>query len=416
MSLLLYTAAVQAHSRFSCPPARSSDTGVKSGPCGLQFGDFSGVPMSVSPGPFTVVFEESVSHTGSPWRFSLSGDGDDSTACIILDHVPHDDSSQPSINVESTYTIYHITIEIPDVNCQSCSLHLSNPMTDKIGADGAPGGSGCTDPGSCFSVYHSCTTPLRITGSVPRADYSCPTAPPADWPQQWRSPDGGTVVADAYNLYRRESATWSNGWLVDAPAKFRDTAAGACVATGNAQGVTVPVRPPPSPPPTTLPACSANRPGWPTHRLLELPPAMVASSSQTEATHLARRLCCVYTWVVTGPSSLATAEMTTYDGGRRAYPLATTLVAAAQAAYDDICSMSMGSQDCSSQQACVLGTLDGLAPAPPPPLPPPQVRPPTSAMCWCTLASACSALCVPPQRMPFGSAHNIPHSVSLPCN
>ena len=79
-------------------------------------------------------------------------------------------------------------------------------MTDKIGAAGAPTGAGCTEPGSCFSVYYSCTTPLAISGATPRAEYSCPSAPPADWPTAWTSADtGGTVEASTAGVYRRET-------------------------------------------------------------------------------------------------------------------------------------------------------------------------------------------------------------------
>ena len=131
--------------------------------------------MTISPGPLTIVFEESIAHTGAPWRVSLSADGDDdaSKECILLDHIPHDDNARPTFGKDATYHQFRITVTIPDVDCAACSLHLANPMTDKIGAAGAPAGEGCTEPGSCFSVYYSCTTPLRITGATPRASYTC---------------------------------------------------------------------------------------------------------------------------------------------------------------------------------------------------------------------------------------------------
>ena len=87
-------------------------------------------------------------------------------------------------------------------------------MTDKIGAAGAPTGAGCTEPGSCFSVYYSCTTPLAISGATPRAEYSCPSAPPADWPTAWTSADtGGVVEASTAGVYRREIDRNIDGWL-----------------------------------------------------------------------------------------------------------------------------------------------------------------------------------------------------------
>jgi len=254
-----------SHSRFACPTARSGSTGIKNTPCGDETGDFSGTPIEVQPGPFTIMWEESIAHEGAPWRISLSGDGDDSVACPLLDHIPHDPNAvtgQPIFD-ESTYHRYFITIEIPDVACERCSLHLSNPMTDKIGVDGDPDGIGCTEPGTCFSNYHSCTTPLKITGTTARADYTCPGGLPADWPKTWWTEQGAEVNASVPNLYRRESATWAvrgeqqqrkgarragaqhlrasdfqeaqtdnQLWLSDAPARYREPAGDCALLSG----------------------------------------------------------------------------------------------------------------------------------------------------------------------------------------
>jgi len=210
-----------SHSRFRCPPARNSNTGIKTGPCGSDDGDFSGMPLTLQPGPLTIVFEESITHRGAPWRLSLSGDSDDTTSCLLLDHIPHNDQSSPRYNDESSYTQYKLTIEIPDVACERCSLHLVNPMTDKIGDLGKPSAEGCTDPdGTCFSVYHSCSVPLRITGATARSDYVCP-GQPSDWPTTWVGDEGASVQANVLGVYRRESSTWTNdGWLETAPAKY----------------------------------------------------------------------------------------------------------------------------------------------------------------------------------------------------
>ena len=137
------------HSRFACPTARSQNTGIKSGPCGGDNDDFTGVVTSIAPGPLTIHLEESVAHRGAPWRISLSQESNDGDACTILDHIPHDDTSSPSLGNEATYHDLFITVEIPDVSCERCSLHMSNPMTDKIGSSGSPSGVGCTEPGSC---------------------------------------------------------------------------------------------------------------------------------------------------------------------------------------------------------------------------------------------------------------------------
>jgi len=229
---------VFAHSRWKCPEPRSSSTSIKEGPCGDETNDFnkSGQAIEINPGPLRVVFEESIHHVGSPFRITLSGDGSDyQDTCVLLDHIPHNDDVYPPPKFQdpTTYTPYVITIDIPDVYCESCSLHLANPMTDKIGSDGSPKGIGCTDPnGTCFSVYHSCTEPFRISGSIPRSEYVCPDngALPVDWPTQWLGDDGEVVDASLPGLYRREYSVWSpNDYtLQTAPLRYRQDAGGVC--------------------------------------------------------------------------------------------------------------------------------------------------------------------------------------------
>jgi len=207
--LLCHIGFIASHSRWKCPPARNPGTGIKSGPCGRETDDFSSQkPIPISPGPMTVMIEESIAHRGAPWRISLSQNGSDTDECMILDHIPHNDLSRPSRRNESTWTTYSITITIPDVRCEYCSLQFANPMTDKIGTLGSPDGNGCTDPsGTCFSVYHSCTVPLNITGGIERNEYECPNNNPSDWPTTWLSDDGIVVDASQSNVYRREHAT-----------------------------------------------------------------------------------------------------------------------------------------------------------------------------------------------------------------
>eukprot|EP00931_Biecheleriopsis_adriatica_P117312 TRINITY_DN92843_c0_g1_i1.p1 TRINITY_DN92843_c0_g1~~TRINITY_DN92843_c0_g1_i1.p1 ORF type:complete len:420 (+),score=37.92 TRINITY_DN92843_c0_g1_i1:55-1260(+) len=255
VTMLTYT-VVESHQRWACPAPRSSDTGIKNAVCGAQENDFSqtlkdssGVSiLTISPGPLTVVFEESVHHRGAPTRIALSGDGTDSwdKSCVLLDHIPHDENSRPTFRDDSTYHKFYVTVDIPDVNCEKCSLHLGNPMTDKIGKAGASDGEGCSDPyGSCFSVYYSCTKTFRIVGSTgasQRKDYACPGPAKAGWPQHWLSPDSvgaslaGAKLVDASTpgVYRRESAIWSNGWLANVAehnvhAKYRTPAGDLCV-------------------------------------------------------------------------------------------------------------------------------------------------------------------------------------------
>ena len=167
-------------------------------------------------------------------------DGSDDGSCVLLDHIPHNDCCRPSLSDPTSYTPYTITINIPNVSCERCSLHLSNPMTDKIGYNGSPTGIGCTDPGTCFSVYHSCTRPFRIVGNtseeggsaVPRSQYTCPSLQSIneDWPTVWTGGDDKEVDASTPGLYRRESSVWSTDdyTLTTVPDRYREDAGGLC--------------------------------------------------------------------------------------------------------------------------------------------------------------------------------------------
>jgi len=251
LSLLSTAAVSSAHSRFFCPAARDPSTGLKTGPCGVEDDDGSTYyadtdSIVVQPGPMTIVWQESIAHAGAPWRFSLSADGNDLESCVLLDHVPHNPDSSPSYSDESTWTLYNITVVIPDVDCEKCSLHLSNPMTDKIGDAKYYDGEGCCDPGAddcssttspaqCSSVYHSCTVPLRINGTTPRSEYVCPGLP-SDWPATFTgtsNPDTDpppAVDVTTPGVYRQESSTWSDGQLQTVPGRYR-AEAGICVVS-----------------------------------------------------------------------------------------------------------------------------------------------------------------------------------------
>jgi hypothetical protein len=104
-------------------------------------------------------------------------------------------------------------------------------------------GAGCCDPGTascgsgtnpkqCASVYHSCTVPLKITGSTPRADLVCP-GQPDDWPDTWEGTSSGggaqPVSVTVGGVYRQESSSqWTDGSLLSAPLRYRKNE-GYCV-------------------------------------------------------------------------------------------------------------------------------------------------------------------------------------------
>eukprot|EP00002_Diphylleia_rotans_P016976 TRINITY_DN329_c0_g1_i1.p1 TRINITY_DN329_c0_g1~~TRINITY_DN329_c0_g1_i1.p1 ORF type:complete len:240 (-),score=21.18 TRINITY_DN329_c0_g1_i1:308-1027(-) len=216
---------VAGHSRWVCPPPRSTSTGIKTGPCGSQTGDLSGAQVTLSPGWTTLVFEESIAHVGAPFRIALSLENADSyEECLLLNHIPHDDTNAPVFGNERTYTRSRISVLIPDVRCDRCALQLVNPMTDKLpqlGLQNCTYDATCTtcqEPlGTCFSTYHSCAN-VRITGSVPRDQFVCPPQP-RDWPYASLPP---------FSYFVGEAADWDDrDWLLNVPEIYR-TPVGPC--------------------------------------------------------------------------------------------------------------------------------------------------------------------------------------------
>ena len=151
---------------------------------GSDNGVFSGTPVTIAPGPLTITLSEGVAHRGAGWRISLSGDGDDSTRRPSTRSHPARRDVAPDVQAGGDLppASHHDRDSGRELRALFVA-HMSNPMTDKIGGDGSPSGIGCTEPGSCFSVYYSCTQPLlRITGATPARPVQLPGWFPSHWP------------------------------------------------------------------------------------------------------------------------------------------------------------------------------------------------------------------------------------------
>lgn len=144
---------------------------------------------SLSPGWNTLTWEESISHTGSPFRIAIL-DETETARVVLLDHIPHNEESKPVAYLENTYATYTMSVNVPDIKCDKCSLQLLYVMTDKtVGCGtatcyynpddaackgstdpnaatclGAPNDQACVAEDECFS---SCKlTPLMIIFSL----------------------------------------------------------------------------------------------------------------------------------------------------------------------------------------------------------------------------------------------------------
>jgi hypothetical protein len=154
---------------------------------------------------------------------------------VLLDHIPHNEMSSPMKLVEKSYTPYRVSVKIPDMKCDKCSLQFLYLMTDKTvncgipqcfynpldsackgstdpnaaTCKGAPNNNVCTEENLCFSNYHSCTDVI-ILGSQPiesfPADYQ-----PEDWPFR----------KEKFQYYGKEVGDWStDGWLLGVPSNY----------------------------------------------------------------------------------------------------------------------------------------------------------------------------------------------------
>jgi hypothetical protein len=213
--LLLATkiALIAGHAMWTCPAPRVQDSFLKQGPCGGPgFGNITDTPqVTINPGPFTVIYQETVFHTGAPFRIALSQPGvDNFEECILLNHIPHNDNGAGG-------QYYAVTVNIPDFYCPQCSLQLIQVMTDKIQFFLPAGTTNCTynpndtmnwngtEGNQCGSDYHSCAN-VFINGTQDFNASMC------------LQPNGynlGAGFGQYDYIYGHEPGSWMNGLLSD---------------------------------------------------------------------------------------------------------------------------------------------------------------------------------------------------------
>lgn len=127
--LFLLLSTVLCHIVWRYPAPRSSSSGLKTYPCGdVAYSGTQATTTFVGGRSYLVTWDETIYHTGAPFRIALSYEDDlKFNNLILVDHLPHHDVS-PFPSTTITYT-YNITI--PNINCPRCTLQLVNPMTDK---------------------------------------------------------------------------------------------------------------------------------------------------------------------------------------------------------------------------------------------------------------------------------------------
>ncbi|CAL1533648.1 unnamed protein product [Lymnaea stagnalis] len=156
--LLICNKITEANVRFVCPRPISprsdeeSVTYMTPSSCEKSDGSSKEDVLDISAGLFTVRFEETRFHPGSPFRILLVGasqhrslkpsNGTNFTvsneiikqSCLLLDHIPHNNQaviSKDCMLKGNDYPLgvcngstYYVTIYIPDLACDDCSLML----------------------------------------------------------------------------------------------------------------------------------------------------------------------------------------------------------------------------------------------------------------------------------------------------
>jgi len=179
----------RAHVRLVSPVSRYGDE-MKSAPCGRVAGPRTSLVTTLRPGQtIEVVFDEIIGHPGY-YRIAFDPGGDDDLGAPVWDGVSLGNptfANPPNVRVLADHipdapggvdTHGVVSVQLPDVECDSCTLQLIQVMTDKPPYDGGD------------DFYYQCadlvlSRTLPVGGPPPRSF----DAPPVD------SPMGGGCAA-----------------------------------------------------------------------------------------------------------------------------------------------------------------------------------------------------------------------------
>jgi hypothetical protein len=171
-SLLAAAPPARAHVRLVSPVSRYGDE-MKVGPCGRLGGARTDLVTTVRPGQgLEVVFDEIIDHPGY-YRIAFDPAGDDDLAppvwngasfvnppnvTVLADHLP-----------DTVLTHGDVTVQLPDLECDACTLQVIEVMTDKPPYDGLD-----DFYFQCADLVLSRTLPV---GGPPPRTFGAPPAP-----------------------------------------------------------------------------------------------------------------------------------------------------------------------------------------------------------------------------------------------
>lgn len=155
----LLPAQVRAHLDMTSPVSRYGRDAIKIGPCGVSDGLRSANVNYFEPGEtIEVEWNEYVDHR-SHYRIAFDEDGDDdfvdpstmleyySNDAVLLDQIEDEPTTDP---------IYRVSVTLPDVECDNCTLQVIQVMYDK-----PPYQVGGND------IYYQCADLVLRKGGVP---------------------------------------------------------------------------------------------------------------------------------------------------------------------------------------------------------------------------------------------------------
>jgi hypothetical protein len=227
LALIASPSASDAHVQITAPKQRHAE--MKAGPCGLAGGERSADVCELQPGSIiTVTWDETVEHPGH-FRISFDEDGVDD----LVDPSDYDDLyTAPSVLLDDIGDRdvdvggdprYSVEVQLPDVECDNCTLQLIQVMTDK-----EPWG-----PEGGKDLYYQCAD-LVLSRSAPATPAEgCGAARPSDGDGgPGGAPDAGPSGDDGGDDDTGDDGSDDGAGASDAGAGGDEVSSSGCAASG----------------------------------------------------------------------------------------------------------------------------------------------------------------------------------------
>ncbi len=150
----------RAHLDMTSPVSRYGPDTLKTGPCGVAGGERSANINYFEPGQIIdVEWNEYVNHP-SHYRIAFDEDGDDDFVdpATMQEYDSNDAVLLDAIEDDSPTSLYRVSVTLPDVECDNCTLQLIQVMYDK---------PPYVVPGN--DIYYQCADLVLRRGDAPDA-------------------------------------------------------------------------------------------------------------------------------------------------------------------------------------------------------------------------------------------------------